>query len=133
MPLLSFPLPPLSPPLTPNQPPTNHSHPHPNRAQGAAIGLESASVLSYLLSSATHPSQIPELLYLNNSLRQPRVRRIIEASKRAGEMWMLPDGPLQVERDRVFLEKKGEGYPNMLEDPEFQEWLWGVDARGGSG
>ncbi|KAL8724366.1 MAG: hypothetical protein Q9166_007987 [cf. Caloplaca sp. 2 TL-2023] len=45
--------------------------------------------------------------------------------------WMLPDGPLQAKRNRVFLEEHPplEGYLNALQDPFFQTWLYSFDGE----
>ncbi|KAK7748757.1 hypothetical protein SLS53_000781 [Cytospora paraplurivora] len=53
----------------------------------------------------------------------------VRASLKNGEIWQLPNGPLKEERDRVFLhETPSAGFPNLLADPFFQNWLWGFDA-----
>lgn len=94
------------------------------------MGFESAAVLSHLLTEARTASDIPHLLRVYDSVRRPRTTLVIRASKRTGEVWQLPDGSLQVDRDRQFLEDvpPGVGYPNMLDDPVFQQWLFGFDA-----
>jgi salicylate hydroxylase len=95
------------------------------------MGFESAAILSHLLAKAQHPTQIPGLLRLYNSARRPRTNHVMRGSKRTSEIWQLPDGPLQVDRDRQFAEDlpPSVGYPNMLDDPVFQEWLFGFDAK----
>lgn len=101
------------------------------RGQGAAIGFESASVLAILLSKATRSTEIPDLLQLYYSICQPRAAQVVRASKKTGDIWTMPDGPLQMERDRQFLTENPPsiGYPNPMEDPFFQSWLWGFGAR----
>ena len=101
------------------------------RAQGAAIGFESALTLAILLSKATQSTQIPNLLQLYHSIREPRVAQVVRASKKTGEIWTMPDGPLQTERDRQFRTEipPSIGYPNPLEDPFLQSWLWGFDVK----
>lgn len=108
------------------------AHPSlPYLAQGAAIGFESALVLATLLSKATRSTQILDLLQLYYSVCQPRAAQVIRASKKTGDIWTMPDGPLQAERDRLFLTEMppSTGYPNPLEDPFFQSWLWGFSAQ----
>ena len=95
------------------------------------MGFESASVLANLLSKAKAVAQIPALLKLYSSMRQSRTSHVIRASKKLGVAWTLPNGPLQAERDRVLREERPPcvGYPHVLEDPFFQPWLWGFDAK----
>jgi len=94
------------------------------------MGFESAALLSYLLARAENAAQIPDLLRLYDYVRRPRTHHVMRASKRTSEIWQLPDGPLQVDRDRQFVEDvpPSVGYPNMLDDPIFQEWLFRFDA-----
>ncbi|KAL8787320.1 MAG: hypothetical protein Q9195_007815 [Heterodermia aff. obscurata] len=93
----------------------------PYLGQGAAIGLESACVLSRLLAHATSPEEVPPLLRLYNDLRRDRVQHVIRASRKMGDIWHMANGPLQEERDRVLREEEPTaGWPNMLADPFFQ-------------
>ncbi|KUI59747.1 3-hydroxybenzoate 6-hydroxylase [Cytospora mali] len=102
----------------------------PYLAQGAAMGLESVSVLATLLAKASHGKQVRDSLELYQRLRKERTGHIIRASLKNGEIWQLPNGPLKDERDRVFLhETPSAGFPNLLADPFFQSWLWGFDAH----
>ena len=92
--------------------------------------MESASVLSHLLSRATSAAQIPSLLHLYNTTRLDRTTQVIRESKKMGDIWNMFSGPLQEERDRVLLhEHPGAGFPNMLGDPYFQPWLWGYKPK----
>lgn len=94
------------------------------------MGMESAAVLAGLVETATEENQIPELLRRYNAMREPRTSHIIKSSKRQGEIFYMPDGPLQVERDRLMVEnERAAGFPFMLADPVLQEWLWSYDAR----
>ena len=87
-------------------------------------------MLSGLLSEAKDVSQIPELLKLYNEIRQPRTSFIIRSSKRMENIMHFPDGPLQIERDRLLTEGVcTAGFPVMLAEPVFQEWLWGFDSE----
>ncbi|KAL9617929.1 MAG: hypothetical protein Q9160_007295 [Pyrenula sp. 1 TL-2023] len=102
----------------------------PYLAQGAAIGLESVSVLAYLLGKAENKEQVRDCLAIYQQLRKERTGHVIRASLKNGRLWQLVDGPLQSERDREFRnETPGAGYPNLLADPFFQSWLWGFDSR----
>ena len=95
------------------------------------MGFESASVLANLLAKATATAQIPALLKVYSSMRQSRTSHVIRASKNLGIAFTLPKGPLQAERDRALREEKPPcvGYPHVLEDPFFQSWLWGFNAK----
>ena len=99
-------------------------------AQGAAMCFESASALSKLFAKAEQPSQVPDLLSFYISIRQPRTSHVRRASKKMEDIWHMPKGRLQMERDRHLMnEVPTAGYPNMLGDPFFQAWLWGFDAK----
>ena len=101
-----------------------------SRGQGAAQGMESASILSHLLSCATSAAQVPSLLRLYNVIRRDRTKQVIRASKKMGDIWHMANGPLQEERDRTLLyEQPTAGWPNMLADPYFQQWLWGYEPK----
>ena len=94
------------------------------------MGMESAAVLARLVGTATLSHEIPKLLRRYQALRKPRTTHIIKSSKRMEEIYNMRDGPLQAERDRLMTEdKRAAGFPFMLADPTFQEWLWGYDAR----
>jgi salicylate hydroxylase len=93
------------------------------------MGLESASVLVSVLTKARGHGEIGTALGVYQELRKERAARIIRASLKNGRLWQLPNGPLQHERDRELLyDTPSAGFPNLLADPYFQEWLWGFDA-----
>lgn len=102
-----------------------------NRAQGAAQGLESISVLAYLLGKAKSSGDFPKCLSLYQQMRKERVGHVSRASRKSGRLWQLPDGAARDERDQELLSSQPPtvGYPNLLADPFFQSWLWGFDAR----
>lgn len=94
------------------------------------MALESSYVISCLLSKMKSLSQLPSILRLYVSIRQPRARRTKQRSLHMHDTCQLPDGPAQRERDRILKEEKpGLGFPNPWADPEFQEWMWGFDAK----
>lgn len=100
------------------------------RAQGAALAMESASILSTLLRHISSVAVLPDILASYQSLRVPRARRTKQRSRQMHDMCQLDDGPAQMERDRILREDKpAEGFPNPWADPEFQEWMWAFDAR----
>lgn len=100
-----------------------------HRAQGAALALESAYILSVLLQHITNLEQLPRILALFEKSRIPRSVRTREYSKYLHDMCQLVDGPAQMERDRIFREEQpGKGFPNPWSDLEFQEFAWDFDA-----
>ena len=100
------------------------------RAQGAAMGLESACALSRLLSKATRLADIHSILELYENVRRPRTDQVIQATLNTGDMWMMPNGPDQIQRDHRFGSEKPPlpGFPNPYLDPGFRPWLWEYDA-----
>ncbi|KAI5859278.1 FAD binding domain-containing protein [Durotheca rogersii] len=101
----------------------------PYLAQGAAIGIESIALLAHLLAKVEDRGQIKDCLDIYQRLRKERTSQISRATLKNGRNWQMADGPLKEERNRVFLtEVPTAGFPNLLADPFFQEWLWGYDA-----
>lgn len=100
------------------------------RAHGAAMGMESASVLGNLLLQTQSPAQVHDVLRLYNKCRLPRTEIVRRASKKMGDIWHMPDGPVCDERDRELLNDVPTiGFPNLLSDPCFQSWLWSYDPK----
>ena len=94
------------------------------------MGLESASVLGNLMLHSTSRTQIPAILRLYNQLRLPRTEIVRGASKKLGELWHMPDGPVCDARDQDLLHGDPSiGFPNLLADPCFQTWLWSYDPK----
>lgn len=95
------------------------------------MGLESAVTLVSLLRHARDNGDIGGCLKVYEGLRKHRAAHIIRASLKNGRLWQLPNGPLQKERDRELLQSETPtaGFPNLLADPYFQNWLWGVEAH----
>ncbi|KAJ5104580.1 hypothetical protein NUU61_001927 [Penicillium alfredii] len=101
----------------------------PYLAQGAALAVEDAATLSVLFGSMKDKSQIPDILTVFETIRKPRA---VEMNCRVGmarDIWSMPDGALQRERDRQLREYEPyDGYPNVLADPALTEWAFGYDA-----
>ncbi|KAI4097881.1 MAG: hypothetical protein LQ344_000153 [Seirophora lacunosa] len=97
---------------------------------GAALGFESAMVLGSLLGQTKCRSDVGHALNIYGSLRRPRTNIVGRVTQKMAEEWMLPDGPLQAKRDRIFIEEHPPlpGYPNTLQDPFFQKWLYAFDG-----
>ena len=73
---------------------------------GAALGFESAIVLGNLLAKASNKPDIARALSIYESLRRGRTDLVGAVTQKMGEVWMLPDGPLQADRDRIFLSER---------------------------
>lgn len=123
------------------------------RAQGAAIAVEDGAALGTLFAHATHPSLVPDVLTIYEQIRKSRTTRVVRGSTKQRDIFHMPDGPRQRERDRQLLTYANnlfEGYPNQVSlqvtvfclfqvdlnsvvslqwaDPVFQPWLYGHDA-----
>ena len=103
----------------------------PYLAQGAAQAVEDGAVLGALFERIEHRSQLPDLLTMFEQLRKSRTTQVVKGSSALRDIFHMPDGDRQRERDRQLLEDEPfEGYPNRWADPVFQSWLFGYDALG---
>lgn len=101
----------------------------PYLAQGAALAFEDAATLSVLFGSMKDRSQIPDVLTIFESIRKPRAREMQRRVAMARDIWSMPDGPQQRERDRQLREYDPyDGYPNVLADTALTEWMFGHDS-----
>ena len=94
------------------------------------MGFESALVLSSLLSEAKTRETVPVLLRKWEERRMPRMTHVYEATMKTGRYWMMMDCTELEQRVRRFEDggTAAAGHPNMLRDPDFQQWLFGWDA-----
>ncbi len=103
----------------------------PYLAQGAAQAIEDGAVLGALFERIENPSQLPNLLTIFEQLRKSRTTQVVKGSSALRDIFHMPDGARQRERDRQLLEQEPfDGYPNRWADPVFQPWLFGYDAFG---
>ncbi|KAI8630643.1 putative monooxygenase [Xylariaceae sp. FL1651] len=79
----------------------------PYLAQGANSSLEDGAVLGRLLGYVTSRDKIPCALELYESLRKSRGEGIAKEALKQRESFHLVDGPLQEERDKIFLNTLG--------------------------
>ncbi|KAK1142383.1 hypothetical protein N8T08_007935 [Aspergillus melleus] len=101
----------------------------PYLAQGAALAFEDATVLSVLFEAMKGKSQIPDILTTFEAVRKPRAMEMHRRVCMARDIWSMPDGPQQRERDRQLREHEPyDGYPNVLADPALTWWMFGYDA-----
>lgn len=92
----------------------------PFQAQGAAMGIEDATMLAPLLASSPNP----EHAYIRYAaLRQERVKRVQSVSRQNGRIFHMPF-PLSKARDAVIRSEGPEGHFRRL------DWLYGYDAQG---
>lgn len=108
----------------------------PYLAQGAAQAIEDGACLAECLERAQKLEDVPVLLRAFEDIRKPRCEIIQEGARSNGDIWHLPDGPAQQQRDRnwertpeemrVAAKKDGQD-PNRWSDPEFQPWLFGYN------
>jgi salicylate hydroxylase len=110
-------------------------------AQGASMSIEDGPALAECLSRVREIKDIPKYLGIFEELRKPRCERMQLCSRLNGQMWHLPDGPQQEERDRGFArddfaeagsessqqQQQGENV-NPWSDRNFQPWLFGYDV-----
>jgi salicylate hydroxylase len=101
----------------------------PYLAQGAATSIEDGAALAECLDRAKDINDVPTLLRAFQAIRKPRCETIQKGSLANGEIWHMPDGPEQEQRDRDMKEigKKSKN-PNQWSDESFQPWLFGYDT-----
>lgn len=93
------------------------------------MGLESISVLAHLLGKTQTSEQVAQCLQIYQKIRKERTGHVNRATLKNGRYWQMPDGPQKEERDRELMNDiPTAGFPNLLADPFFQQWLWGFDA-----
>lgn len=71
----------------------------PLMAQGAALSIEDGAALAEFLDRVTGLPDIPPVLRAFQDLRKPRCETISNAALSLVDLWHLPDGPEQEQRD----------------------------------
>jgi salicylate hydroxylase len=87
----------------------------PFQAQGAGQAVEDGAVLARHLTNTTGPD-VPEALVAYARERQPRTLKVQQASRANADLWHLPDGNAQQQRDV--------GLKQGASDFESYRWLW---------
>ena len=105
----------------------------PYLAQGANSALEDGAVLGALLQHVRRKSQLSHAVRVFEQLRKTRSEAIARETFLQRHQFHMPDGPEQVERDKIFVAQLGkteiEGkLPSRWTCPEVQPWLYGYDA-----
>lgn len=91
----------------------------PFQAQGAAMGIEDATVLAPLLASSPNPEHA---FIRYAALRQERVKEVQAVSRKNGRIFHMPF-PLSLARDAVIRAEGPEGHFRRL------DWLYGYEAN----
>ncbi|KAI9162714.1 FAD-dependent monooxygenase OpS4 [Paramyrothecium foliicola] len=97
-------------------------------AQGAAQAFEDAAVLGAIFAQTLDKTQILEALEVFQSVRKPRVDKVLERTLARKAMYSIHDGPEQQQRDERLAHPLENGSPDELANLDFQDWLWGYDA-----
>lgn len=101
----------------------------PYLAQGAAMAVEDGAVLGGLLGKLEDRSQLKPLLATYESLRKKRTTRIVQESTHQRDVFHLPDGKEQEDRDGIMLaDERKPSFPNKWRDLEIQKFLFEYDA-----
>ncbi|THC89673.1 hypothetical protein EYZ11_010884 [Aspergillus tanneri] len=104
----------------------------PYLAQGANSSLEDGAVLGRLLKYVTSREKLPSALEMYQQLRKSRGETIAKEALEQRASFHMEDGPLQEERDAIFLENLGKvpdcQFPSRWTCPSVQPWLYGYDA-----
>ncbi|KAJ5742183.1 FAD binding domain protein [Penicillium manginii] len=104
----------------------------PYLAQGANSSLEDGAVLGRLLGHVRHSADVPHAIKLYEYLRKERSRTIALETFKQREVFHLPDGEAQQQRDAVFAAAMVSGptpaFSSRWTCPAFQPWLYGYDA-----
>ncbi|KAB8270626.1 hypothetical protein BDV30DRAFT_250511 [Aspergillus minisclerotigenes] len=88
-----------------------------------------AATLSVLFGAMQDKSQIPDILTIFETIRKPRAMEMHRRVGMARDIWSMPDGAQQRERDRQLRDHEPyDGYPNVLADPVLTQWMFGYDA-----
>ncbi|KAK9450072.1 3-hydroxybenzoate 6-hydroxylase-like protein [Limtongia smithiae] len=119
-------------------------------AQGAAQAIEDSITIAECLASARSMDDVAVLLKLYENIRKARCTRVQIGSMKYGDVWHMPDGPEQEQRDLAMLVESNRladetvdlvendaaaevpSYdlknPNFWSDNMFQPWLFGHNA-----
>ena len=99
----------------------------PYLAQGAAQAVEDGATLAEELDHCVSTKDIPLALQRYQKKRKRRAETIQAGARKNGDIWHLPDGDEQEERDSLMKARDGHN-PDQWSDREFQQWLFGWNA-----
>ncbi|MCJ1302725.1 hypothetical protein MMC08_005529 [Hypocenomyce scalaris] len=96
----------------------------PYLAAGAAMAIEDGAVLGECVDRCKRPEDLPGAMSAFEKIRKRRCERVVKGARANGDIWHLPDGDEQEERDRAMNpegEKRNgataEVNPNQWSDP----------------
>ena len=99
-------------------------------AQGAAQALEDGAALGELFARIQDKKQLEDVLRMYESIRKPRTTCVVRRSDLRRNIYQLPDGHAQEQRDRQLMQETPfDGYPTCIDDPQFQSWLLSYDIK----
>jgi salicylate hydroxylase len=94
------------------------------------MAIEDGAALGECLDRATSKRDIRKVLQAFQTIRKPRCERVQLGSRDNGQIWHLPDGEEQEQRDKGMRQieaQQDEPNPNQWNDEDFQPWLFGHD------
>lgn len=100
----------------------------PYLAQGAAMAIEDAACLGFVLSKVHSRDKIGEVLAFFHSIRRERAHTIQRGSWTNRFFIHMNEGPQYDMREEVFAAGDYPGSPNLMANVLFQEWLYGYDV-----
>ena len=98
----------------------------PYLSQGAAITIEDAAILGFVL---TENVPLSAALGKYEALRKPRTTAVVRAATRQQKYYHMQDGEAQQKRDSMIgAEISPEDDPFLWRERTFAPWLYGYDA-----
>ena len=93
------------------------------------MACEDGAVLGKLFEKLENKAQIPDLVETYEKIRKPRTTAMIRGSMDMCDVFNLPDGDQQRERDQKMTDPETSiGNPNRWADSTFQRFLFDYDA-----
>jgi salicylate hydroxylase len=100
----------------------------PYLAQGAAMAIEDAACLGFVLSKVQSRDKIAEALAFFQDLRQARTHTVQRGSWTNRFFIHMNEGEQYDMREEVFAAGDYPGSPNLMANVLFQDWLYGYDV-----
>jgi salicylate hydroxylase len=106
----------------------------PYLAQGAAVSIEDGVSLAACVDRAEDISDLSKLLLAFQAIRKPRCETVSGSALENGDIWHMPDGPEQKQRDHEMRRKmdgtlESNENPNIWNNKAFATWLFGYDTE----
>jgi salicylate hydroxylase len=100
----------------------------PYLAQGAAMAIEDAAALGFVLSKISSRAEIPTALSFFYDLRHERAHTVQRGSWTNRFFIHMSEGPQYDMREEVFHAGDYPGSPNLMGNTLFQQYLYGYDV-----